>query len=183
MDDSKIIALLWARAENAIEALAQKYGPRLYGIARNILGDHHDAEECVNDTYLALWNTIPPQNPDPLIAYACRISRNTALTRLRNDSAQRRCSEYDLSLDELSGCISAPSLEETLDARTLGKAINAFLGTVSQDSRIIFLRRYWFGDSVKEIAQALSMTENAVSVRLNRTRNKLKAYLIKEGIL
>lgn len=183
MEDSKIIALLWARAENAIDALAQKYGARLYGIARNILGNHHDAEECLNDTYWALWNTIPPQRPDPLIAYACRISRNTALTRLRNDTAQRRCSNYDLSLDELASCISAPSLEDALDARVLGSAINAFLGTLSQDNRIVFMRRYWFGDTVKEIAQALSMSENAVSVRLNRTRNKLKAYLLKEGIL
>lgn len=183
MEDSRIIALLWARAESAIEALARKYGARLHRIAMNILGDHHDAEECVNDTYLALWNTIPPQRPDPLVAYACRVSRNTALTRLRNDTALRRCNDYDLSLDELAPCIPAPSLEEALDARALGRAINAFLGTVSQDSRIIFLRRYWFGDSVKEIAESLSMTENAVSVRLNRTRNKLKAYLMKEELL
>lgn len=183
MDDSKILALLWDRADNALEALAYKYGPRLYNIAINILGNHHDAEECVNDTYLALWNTIPPQRPDPLSAYACRVSRNTALNRLRNDSTQRRCSTYDLSLDELSDCIGTLAMDDAMAIRELGRAINTFLGTLSRDNRNLFLRRYWFGDPVKDIAAAFSMSENAVSVRLSRIREKLKTYLSKEGML
>lgn len=181
MEDRHIIKLLFDRAEGAIEALAQKFGGRLYTCAMNILGDHRDAQECVNDTYLALWNTIPPQKPDPLSAYAYRVGRNTALKRLRENTAEKRNSAYDLSLDELAGCIPDPAFEDTLDARALGRAIDAYLDTVGKDSRIVFLRRYWFGDSVKDIAAAMGMTENAVSVRLSRTRGGLKDYLNKEG--
>lgn len=181
MDDRKIIALFWQRTDRAITALSQKYGMLLQGIAMNILADLRDAQECVNDTYMALWNRIPPEKPEPLCAYICRTLRNIALKRRRDDRAQKRNSEYDLSLDELSGCLAGPSLEENLEARELGRAIDAFLDTVTKENRIIFLRRHWFGDSVKEISSAMSISENAVSVRLHRTRNQLKAYLIQEG--
>jgi RNA polymerase sigma-70 factor (ECF subfamily) len=181
MTDQNILQLLFARAEGAIEALARQFGQRLYAIAMNILSSPRDAEECVNDTYLALWNAIPPEKPDPLCAYTYRVGRNIALKRLRSNTAQMRNSAYEVSLDELSGCIAGHTLEETVDARELGRAIDAFLDTLSPDSRIMFLRRYWFGDSVKEIAVLLSMKENAVSVRLSRTREKLKAYLTEEG--
>lgn len=180
MDDNRILDLLWARAESAIEALAEKFGTRLHRTAMNILGDFQDAQECVNDTYLALWNTIPPQRPEPLAGFVHRVGRNTALKRLRQNTAQKRCSAYDLSLEELSGCIPGGTLEEAWNAKVLGQAIDAFLDTVSRESRVIFLRRYWFGDTVKDIAQNLSMTENAVSVRLNRLRASLKDYLIRE---
>ncbi len=176
MDEQKIIMLLWNRSETALQALSDAYGGRLYAIASNILGDHHEAEECLSDTYLALWNAIPPKKPHPLIAYACRIVRNIALDRRREHH-----SAYEVPLEELAGCLPDNSTEESLEARELGRAINAFLGTVSSDNRVIFLRRYWFGDSVKDIAAAFSMNENAVSVRLSRTRDKLKTYLIKEG--
>ena len=181
MDDRRIIALLWQRASHALAALEEKYGMLLQGIAVNILTDPRDAQECVNDTYMALWNRIPPERPDPLSAYICRTLRNIALKRRRDDRAQKRCSEYDLSLDELSGCLAGPSLEETLEARELGRAIDAFLDTVTKENRVIFLRRHWFGDSVKEIAATMRISESAVSVRLHRTRNQLKAYLIQEG--
>lgn len=183
MDDSTIISLLWDRAEQGLEALAAKFGPRLRSIAMNILNSLPDAEETVNDTYLAVWNTIPPRKPDPLAGFVYRIGRNLALKRLRSSTAQKRNSTYDLSLDELAGCIPSSALEETLEARELGRAIDAFLDTVSRDSRCIFLRRYWFGDSVKEIATAFRMTESAVSVRLHRTREQLRTYLNKEGYL
>ena len=163
--------------------MAAAYGQRLYGIAYNILGNRHDAEECVNDTYLALWNTIPPQRPEPLIAYACRVGRNIALNRLRSDSTQKRDSRYDLSLDELAGCIPGASLEHVMDGRILGQSINKFLATLPKMSRIIFLRRYYFGDSVKKIAGSLSLSENTVSVRLNRIREKLRKFLEKEELL
>lgn len=178
MDDQKILSQLYAHKDTALQALAYAYGGRLYAIARNILGDHHDAEECVNDTYLALWNAIPPKRPNPLIAYACRVIRNIALNRHRE-----RPGSYDVSLEELSGCLPDPSMEETLEARALGRDINGFLATLSPRSCQIFVARYWFGDSVKEIAAQWGMTENAVSVGLSRTRDKLKAYLIKEGYL
>ncbi len=180
MDDANLLALLWSRADTAIDALAQALGPRLYRMAHNLLGSHEDAEETVNDTYLAVWNAIPPRQPSPLPPFVYRICRNLALKRLRRDKAQKR-SGYELSLQELEGCIAGPDLWEQLNAKALGKALNAFLDRQNATSRRIFLRRYWFGDAVKDIAQDLGMTESAVSVRLNRTRTQLKAYLTKEG--
>lgn len=181
MDDAHIIELFFARAESAIAALARRFGARLYAIAMNILNSARDAEECVNDTYLALWNAIPPEQPDPLCAYTYRVGRNTALKRLRSNTAQIRYSAYDLSLDELAGCIPDESLWETLDARELGRSIDRFLDTQPKENRVIFLRRYWFGDSVKKIAGDTGLREGTVSVRLSRIRNALKDYLYKEG--
>lgn len=183
MEDRQIVKLFLQRAEGAIAAVAKKYGARLTAMARNILRDHRDADEAVSDTYLALWNTIPPQEPDPLSAYSYRICRNTALNKYRANTAQMRDGSYDLSLEELAECIPDTPLEETLTARELGRAIDSFLAKQSQNSRVIFLRRYWFGDSVKEIAKALGMKEGAVSTRLSRTRSALRLYLIKEGYL
>lgn len=180
MEDRKIIQLLWERAESAIGALAKKFGRRLLATARNILGNHQDAEESVNDTYLAVWNAIPPKEPDPLAGFVYKTGRNLALKRLRYNTAQRR-SAYEIPLDDLAGCIPGPALEETVDARELGRAIDAWLDTVSKESRAIFLRRYWFGDSVKEIGKHFGISENAVNVRLSRLRTQLKTYLIKEG--
>lgn len=181
MDDSKIIGLLWQRAEAALDALAKKYGPRLLSTARNILGSRQDAEESVSDTYLAVWNSIPPKRPDPLAGFVFKIGRNLALKRLRDSTSQKRNSTYDLSLDELAECIPGPALEETVEARELGRVIDRFLDTVSRESRVLFLRRYWFGDSAKELALHFGMTVNAVNVRLSRTRSGLRDYLIKEG--
>ena len=175
MEEQQLLSLLWQRSQRAPEALNQTYGKLLYRIAHNILGDHQLAEECVNDTVLALWNAIPPKRPSPLVSYACGVVRNIALNRRREQP------EPPLSLDELADYIPAPCAVEALDAKELGRAINAFLGTLSQRSRNIFLRRYWFGDSVQEVAAAFSMTENAVSVRLSRIRDKLRDYLIQEG--
>ena len=176
----KITQLLWQRAESALTELAQAFGLRLYRTAKNILTLHEDAEEAVNDTYLVLWNTIPPKKPEPLAPFVYRTGRNIALNRLRHNTAQKR-SSYEVSLSELEGCIAGPDLWQTLDARALGRAIDAFLDTQPSSSRTIFLRRYWFGDSVRDIAAAFGMTEGAVSVRLLRVRDKLKLYLTEEG--
>ena len=182
MEDKKILELLWNRAEAALEALAKKFGRRLLYTAMNILGNPQDAEEAVNDTYMALWNTIPPEKPDPLAGYVHRTGRNVALNKRRHLTAQKRNSQYDVSLDELAGILPAPSFEDLLDARALGQAIDRFLDTIHRENRILFLRRYWFGDSVKELAHTFGMSENTVSVRLSRIRTQLKAYLIeKEG--
>lgn len=180
MDDKHIIDLLFARAEEALEALGRRFGAGLLRMAKQILTSLQDAEEAVSDTYLALWNAIPPARPDPLTPYVYRVCRNTSLNRLRQKTAQKR-SAYEISLDELSQLLPGPSLEETVDARALGRALDAFLAKQNRTSRIIFLRRYWFGDSVKDIAGLLDMKETAVSVRLLRTREKLKDYLIEEG--
>lgn len=182
MDDSRIMDLLFQRAEGAIDALRDRFGAQIYRTALNILSSPQDAEECVQDTFLAVWNAIPPQRPDPLAGFVCRIGRNIALNRLRANRAQKRDSRYDLSLDELAGCIPGPGLEDTVNSRELGRAIDRFLDTLSRENRVVFLRRYWFGDSVKDIARFSGLSENLVSVRLNRIREKLKHYLIKEGL-
>lgn len=181
MEDKQILKLFFARAEGAIEALAEKFGGTLQRIAMNILENREDAQESTNDTYLALWNAIPPREPEPLAPYVYRTGRNVALKHLAYDRAQKRCSCYDVSLDELSGCLPGDDLERTLDARAVGRSMDAFLEKQSRENRYIFMRRYWYGDSVRDIAAALKMQENAVSVRLNRLRVKLKEYLIKEG--
>lgn len=181
MEDKQILQLLWDRVESAIDALSSKFGKRLYLTAMNILGLHEDAEEAVNDTYLALWNTIPPARPDPLTAFVYRVGRNTALKQLRERSAQKRNSSYDVCLEELADILPGPSMEETLDARALGLAINRFLDTLEKENRVLFVRRYWFGDSVRDLAAERKLTENTLSVRLHRIRSKLKDYLNKEG--
>ncbi len=183
MEDRKIIQLLLSRSENALPLLAGQYGKRLRSMALNILGSIRDAEEVVNDTYFAVWNAIPPQEPDPLCAFVYRVGRNTALKKQRDRDAQKRNSRYDVSLEELESCLSGVSLEDEFDARLLGRAIDRFLDTIPKDNRALFLRRYWFGDSVRDLALHFAMTENAVSARLSRIRGQLKAYLIKEGHL
>ena len=181
MDDKYIVQLLWERSQDAIPALTQRFGGRLQRTAMNILGNREDAEEAVNDTYLALWDAIPPERPDPLEGYVYRTGRNVALKKLRFQSAQKRSNGYDLSMDELSQILPGESMDDLLDARALGQALNRFLGTLSKSDRILFLRRYWFGDRVKDLARQRFTTENALSVRLSRLRQKCKDYLIKEG--
>ena len=175
MDDKTLLQLLFDRVETVLEALAQRFGQRLTQTALNILGSAEDAEECVSDTYLALWNAIPPATPDPLAPYVYRTGKNIALNRLRAQTTQKR-GGYVLSLEELAGCVCAPSPD-----RDLGRGLNAWLGTLSKRDRAIFLRRHWFGDSVKDIAKAATMSEGAVSIRLHRLKNQLKEYLTKEG--
>ncbi len=181
MEDKKILELLWSRVESVLEAIAKKFGRRLMCTARNILGNLQDAEEAVNDTYLALWNAIPPERPDPLAGYVHRTGRNVALKKYRYLTAQKRDRQYDLSLEELSGILPGPSFEEIMDARVLGQAIDRFLDTVSRENRILFLRRYWFGDSVRQLSRDLAISENTASVRLSRLRGQLKGYLEQEG--
>lgn len=181
MDDNMILTLFWNRDESGIAAIAYKYGQCLSSIAKNILMNAQEVEECVNDTYLALWNTIPPQRPKPLLSYAARITRNHALKQLRARNALRRRCDYDLSLDELAECIGHRSLEEEMSVRQLGQCINAFLGTLKTEHCQLFLRRYWFGDSITQLAEAFHKSENAISIQLTRIRNKLREYLIQEG--
>lgn len=181
MEDQRIIALLFARAEQALTALSEKFGKRLFATAKNILGDDGDAEESVSDTYLAIWNAIPPARPDPLTGYVLRVGKNTALKHLRRRTALKRQSNYELSLDELGDILPENTLEQAIDARLLGQAIDQFLSTLSPEQRRLFLRRYWFGDSIPELSRALHVTENTVSVRLHRIRSQLRTYLNKEG--
>lgn len=182
MTDEILLDLLWERSEDALHKLRSAFDKVLQRICMNILDSPQDAEEVVNDTYLAIWNAIPPQRPSSLSAYACKTGKQLALKKLRFLSARKRSSQYEVSLEELSGVLSGNSLEETLDARILGEAINRYLRTLDETNRRIFLRRYWFGDSVKALAKAEGMTPNALSLRLSRLRDGLRTHLEKEDI-
>lgn len=177
MDDKQIIRLFFERSEQAITELSQKYGDLCMKIARSILNDYQDAEECVNDAYLGAWNSIPPQSPDPLRAYICRIVRNRSLKKLRTNSAIKRGSQFEVSLSELEDCIPDNSMDEQLSISELSAQINAFLAALPKDDRLMFVKRYWFSESISELADAFGITENNVSVRLSRIRGKLHQYL------
>ena len=183
MEDKQILRMLWDRLEEAIDALAVKFGKGLYRLAMNILNNHSDSEETVNDTYMALWNRIPPEHPDPLTPYVYRTGRNTALNKLRSNTAQKRSSYYTVSLDELAQSLPGSSLDQQIDARLLGEAIDRWLEDQNQTNRTLFVRRYWYGDGVNELASLYAMTPGSISTRLNRLRLSLRDYLYKEGIL
>ena len=183
MEDKQIIKLFFMRTEKALDVLKERFGNTLHKIAMNILGNHHDAEETTNDTYLAVWNAIPPKEPDPLAPYVYRTGRNMALKRLEYLSAERRNSSYDLSLDELGACLPDNDInpEQALIIQEIADLINEFLEKDTALNRYIFIRRYWYGDAVEDISKEVNMKSGAVSVRLNRIRTKLKEHLIKEG--
>ena len=182
MKDEEIVELYFSRSEDAISETALKYGNYCSYISQNILHSKEDAEECVNDAYLAVWNTIPPQKSEHLLAYICRIVRNISITKYHSNTAKKRNSYYDTALDELDECImSGLSVEDEIDARELSCLINIFLDTLSKENRVIFVWRYWFSDSVQDIAEKLGISSNNVSVRLSRIRSKLKKFLKKEG--
>ena len=184
MEDSKIIELFFARSEQAIAELSAKYGKLCTRIADNILGNKQDAEECVNDAYLGAWNTIPPQKPNPLQAYICRVVRNIAITRYHSNTAIKRNSHYDVALDELENCLfSTDTAESMFHAKELSHLLDRFLATLDARSRVMFVRRYWYSDSVTAIAAAFKMRPNSVSVQLARIRNKLRNFLAKEGYM
>ena len=183
MEDHKIIDLFFLRSEMAVTELEKKYGTVCKKLAFHILNNQEDAEECVNDAYLAVWSKIPPNRPDPLQAYLCRIVRNLSIKKYRANTAEKRNSFYDVSLDELAECIPArETIEDHWDAKELGKQLNTFLDTLDQKSRILFLRRYWFSESLAELASEFHITEHNAAVRLSRIRAKLRNYLSKEGI-
>ena len=178
MDDIKIIDLFFARSELAIEALDGKYGAICHNLSRSILKDQQDAEECVNDAYLGVWNAIPPHRPNPLSVFVCKIVRNISIMRYRANTALKRNSNYDSTMEELENCLSS-SLEE----KELIAIIEDFLRGLSQENRVIFLRRYWFSDSYAEIAARTGLTEKNVSVRLSRIRKQLQTHLAVRGVL
>jgi len=183
MDDSKIIELFFERSEQAIIELSNKYGRICHKVADNILNNRLDSEECVNDAFLGVWNTIPPQKPDPLLSYVCRIVRNLALKKYHENTAQKRNSIYDVALDEIADCIPASfSVEDEVEAKVVARLIDSFLETLDLQSRILFVRRYWHADSIKDLATLFHKSKHCVSVRLSRIRKDLKQYLKKEGV-
>lgn len=183
MEDSKIIDLFFERSEQAISELSKKYGSMCTKMAYNVLNNESDAEECVNDAYLGLWNTIPPQNPKPLLSYVCRIVRNLALKKYHANTAKKRNSTYDVALDEIEGCFPANnSVEERIEATELAKIIDSFLEGLGREDRIMFVRRHYYSDSIEELAGLFNTSRHNISVRLSRIRKNLKKYLVKEGV-
>ena len=184
MDDKQIIDLYWARSEHAITETDRKYGKLCNRIAYNILGNPQDSEECVNDTYLKAWGTIPPKKPVKLSAFLGKITRNLALKRYEAYAAEKRGGgEVPVALDELAECIPDPnSVERMVDNRILADKLNVFLEGLSPEARKIFMRRYWEVCSIQEIAEIYGLSESKVKVTLFRTRGKLRSFLEQEGI-
>ena len=182
MDDERIKQLFFARDELALSALREKYGGIFQRIAFNITRSAPDAEEVVSDAYLGAWRSIPPNHPDPLLPYIAGIVRNLALKKTRYNRAGKRRGAR-LPLYELEECLSAPCLtQDDFDGEELVRLINGFLEGLDRTTRVAFVRRYWYCDPVKEIASALGMRAHALTMRLARTREKLAAYLMEEGI-
>lgn len=182
MEDEQIIDLFWSRSENALVQTQGKYGKLLLKIASNFLPDSRDVEEAAADTYLRLWNSIPPQKPSNLLAYSARICRNAAIDRMRQNLRQRcGVGEYVL-LSELTEFASADSLMETIAEKELVAHINRYLSELDATARQLFVRRYFVCDCLEELARDYGMSTHAVSGRLYRIRRGLKQYLKKEGI-
>jgi RNA polymerase sigma-70 factor (ECF subfamily) len=152
--------------------------------AANILQDRLDVEECVSDTYLRTWNSIPPQAPNPLASYVCRIAHNLAIDRYHANRAEKRSGNYALIVEEMAECLpSGADIETEYDAKELSAAINRFLSTLDREDRFLFVRRYWYADSVSDLATETHGSANRISVRLFRLREKLRKSLVKEGFL
>lgn len=185
MEDNAIIDLYFCRSEYAIVETDKKYGSYCQSVSYNILSNLEDAQECVNDTYMAAWNTIPPQKPSVLSAYLGRITRNISINLWKkSQSAKRGGGEVTLALDELSECVaSAKRVEEEIEAAELSKAINDFLLTLRDEERRVFVCRYWYLDAIGTICREFGFSESKVKIMLHRTRQKLRKYLEKEGLL
>ena len=183
MDDGRIVQLYWERDERAIPATSDKYGGYCTSIAMHILGNQEDAEECVNDTYFNAWNAMPPHRPGILAAFLGKIKRNLSFNRYKHNTADRRGGgEMPAVLEELSDLVSGKDdVEQAFDQKELTQAIDGFLDHLSPKKRSIFIRRYWYTDSISEIAVRHNMRDGAVSMTLNRLRLKLRSYLLERG--
>ena len=180
MEDAQIIALFFQRSEQALRALQEKYSGLCRSIVSKILPDARDVDECISDTYLRVWRSIPPQHPDRLDSYIARVARNAALDRHDYNRAGLRNSALTLAYEELEYAL--PARDEAVDAMAFRTFLNQFLRSQKKDARIMFIRRYWYGDSVQQIAAAFGCGEEKVKSSLFRTRNKLRNAMLKEGI-
>ena len=183
MEDVKIIDLYFARNEDAICQTDATYGRKLFCLAQKILHDEQDSEESVSDTYMKVWETIPPHRPTYFYAYLAKLCRFFALGKLDWKNAAKRKAEVVSLTDEMALCIPDQRKEAEVAVKEIGRAMNAFLGNLNQESRVIFLRRYWFCDTIAEIAERYSISESKVKMRLHRTRTQLADFLNKEGIM
>lgn len=184
MDDSKIIELFFQRSGNAIVELANKYGSVCMKVSMNVLNNLRDAEECVNDSYLGVWNAIPPGTPNPLLAFVCRIVRNISINRYKHNIANKRKGNYDLCIEELENCIASHrTVEDDLAESELSSYIDEFLDSLSKVNRMIFVRRFWYMDTYEDISKASGLKEGAVRTRLSRIKSDLKVFLEKRGVI
>lgn len=183
MDDQKIIELFFARSEAGIKELDDKYGRYFRDLSYGILNNRQDAEECVNDAYIGVWNAIPPNTPNPLITFVCKIVRNISINRYNANKAQKIYSEYYVSLEELGDIITDNrTVADEIAEEELIRLIEEFLDMQTKENRVIFMRRYWFSDSYEMIEKRVGISKKTVSVRLTRMRKHLKAFLKERGI-
>ncbi len=180
LNDEEIVDMLFSRDETAVNEITALYGRLIYSVAYGILRSEEDAEECENEVYMRAWSGIPPARPQSLSAYLCKMARCAALDRYRHDHAAKRGEA--LPIDELENCIrSDSSAEDRLSERELTALLNRFLKSQDYNTRVIFLRRFWFSDSISEIARRLHVSESMVKSRISRTMKKLREYLASEG--
>jgi len=184
MDDNRIIELLFERAETALNEVSHKYSRLYKGIIREVLSDECDIDECANDVLLAVWNTIPPNRPNSLTAYICKIARRIGINRLKYNTRQKRNTGYIVMLSELDDCLPAEEPIDDSDERSeiIQAVLSDFLRDLDPETEILFVRRYMYLESVAELARRFELDENRVSVKLYRARKKLKKVLEKEGI-
>lgn len=183
MDDHAIVELYHRRNERAIAETEKKYGAFCRSIALRLLSIREDAEECVNDTWHAAWNTMPPNRPQVLSAFLGRITRNLSVSRWRREHARKRYDGIETMLSELEDCVPAPgTVEEHMERQLLAQSISAWLDSLTDEDRRLFIRRYWFGDPVKNLAAEQSLKANALAQRLLRLRKSLRAFLESEGV-
>jgi len=185
MEDREIVALYWRRSDRAITETETKLGSYCFAIANRILSDPEDARECVNDTYLAVWNAIPPHRPEHLAPFVGKITRRIAVNRLASRCATKRQGEETaLALEELAECIpDRGAVEEDVEAAELSAALNRFIRGLPKKQRDVFVCRYWYVDSVADIALRFGYSQSKVKSMLHRTRGQLRKYLDKEGLL
>lgn len=185
MDDETIIALYWDRSEIAIRESAARYGSYCTRIAYNILWDEEDAKECVNDTWLGAWNSMPPHRPNRLSTFLGKITRNISINRYKSLHAQKRGhGDFEAVLDELIECIPSPSdIQDVVETAELSAKISNFLRTLPQLQCDIFIRRYWFAEPAEVIAKRYDLSSGSVRMSLSRTRKNLKNFLRKEGFI
>jgi RNA polymerase sigma-70 factor (ECF subfamily) len=184
MDDWQMIEEYWSRNEAAIQETDKKYGRLLRSITWNILSNTEDSEECVSDTYLKAWNSIPPEKPRSLVAFLGRIARNLAINRWHKNRAQKRYNSAEMLLSELSDCVpSSNNVEMEIEVNEISAIISNWLYTLSKGDRILFMRRYWYGDSLIKLAGKCGTTQNKLAGRMYRLRLDLKGTLEKGGVL
>lgn len=181
MEDEKIVELLYVHENNSLEEVANKYGSMIYNISNRILNDEQDAQECVNDTYMKIWNTIPPYKPNFLKSFICKIVRQISIDKYRGNKAQKRDGSYDVPLLDLDyEIIDNHSIENELESKALSDCINEYVKSLNIENQTLFIRRYFLAESIKELSKRFEMNENIVAVKLFRIRKDLIKYLKRE---